>query len=438
MSDAPRLTLQERRRLNAPEICFGPFTLDAWAWSLSRNGRAVDLSPRLVQILACLIERHGGIVTKDELFERFWRDVTVTENTLTRAIADIRKALGDDAAEPRYVQTNARRGYRFVAEIAETPAVPSSPPAPSAGVDVFQDWVKGRLALESLDETRLPDACRAFERAVAELPQYAPAHAGLASAYLLRFEASRICGSPDPALIASGVACARESCRLDPQLGEGWAALGHLLTLAQEIEGARAFTRRAVSLEPDNWRHQFRLAFATWGEERLRAVDRTLALMPACAAAHMLAAMVFVARGALAAALASAVRGAELQEAQSGGAPLPGAGCSWLAGLICLALDDGATGRARGYFEREVAAEQRSGLYGREFAGRARAEIRRLDRHEPLAGAGEDTIANLAAMLSAASPGPTAWNIPIDPAFAHLRGHPRFAQVLRALAARAA
>ena len=75
---------------------------------------AVDLSPRLVEILGYIVARGGEIVTKDELLERFWPDVNITENTLTRAIADIRKAIGEDAAAPRYLQTASRRGYRFV------------------------------------------------------------------------------------------------------------------------------------------------------------------------------------------------------------------------------------------------------------------------------------------------------------------------------------
>ncbi len=420
-------------------VRFGPFSLDPRTWSLSRDRSPVDLSPRLVQILACLIERSGDIVTKDELFNRFWPDVTVTENTLTRAIADIRKALEDDADEPRYVQTSARRGYRFVGEVAPVSIDPSSASAPPETVNAFQDWVRGRLALESLDPSRLPEAFQAFEHAAADLPHYAPAHAGLANAYLLRFEVSRISGSPDLELLARGTTAAREACRLDPQLGEGWAALGHLLTLAQQVEEARASARHAVSLESGNWRHHFRLAFATWGEERLRSVDPTLALMPTCAAAHMLAAMVFVARGALATALASAKRGAELQDGQGGAALLPAAGCSWLAGLICLSLDEHATGPARAHFQREVAAERRNGIYGREFAARARAQLQRLDEPETLQpGVHDEKVAGLERMLAAAPPGPTGWSIPIDPAFKSLRQHPRFHQVLRVLAARAA
>src|SRR6476659_6109686 len=116
-------------------MLFGPFALDERTWSLARDGSVVGLSPRLVEILAFFAARPGVIVTKDELLERFWPDVHVSENTLTRAIADIRKAIGDDASQPTFLQTAARRGYRFIG-------------GPSAGSeDVFAAWVKGRLAL---------------------------------------------------------------------------------------------------------------------------------------------------------------------------------------------------------------------------------------------------------------------------------------------------
>src|SRR5262245_32152148 len=96
---------------------FGAFQIDPRTWSLTNAGRTVDLSPRLVEILAYLAARAGTIVTKDELLDRFWPDVHIAENTLTRAIADIRKAIGDSPEHPKYVQTLARRGYRFVPSV---------------------------------------------------------------------------------------------------------------------------------------------------------------------------------------------------------------------------------------------------------------------------------------------------------------------------------
>jgi DNA-binding winged helix-turn-helix (wHTH) protein len=341
-------------------IRFGPFQVDPRTWLLTRDGQAVDLSPRLVEILAFIVSKAGQIVTKDELLEKFWPDVNVTENTLTRAIADIRKAIGDGAAEPRYLETASRRGYRFVGE------------APSLS-DPFQDWVKGRLALDSLDASKLNDAVNAFERTTLELPKYAPAHAGLANGYLLQYERTRFGSVPDRDLLLRAMQAARQATTIDPALGEGWAVLGYLLCAAGKAEEGQAAARRATALEPENWRHHYRLAYGTWGEERLRAVDRTLALMPGFAPARMLSCMVFVARGTIDRAEREAAIGAETQrQNQSAHTPLPAVGFHWLRGMILSTKGDRAGALA--CFDEEIAAAA-SHVYGREFALNAHVAI---------------------------------------------------------------
>ena len=196
-------------------VRFGPFSIDARTWTLTRDGAAVELSPRLVEILAYLIERDGAVATKEELLDRFWPDVHVTENTLTRAIADIRKALGDSAEHPAVIQTLARRGYRFV----------GTPRAEPPDEDPFRKWVTGRLALETLDPARLASAQAAMEAAVAAMPEYAPAHAGLANARVVAFEATRLRNEPDVPALGAAVRAANRAVELDPRLGEAWAVL---------------------------------------------------------------------------------------------------------------------------------------------------------------------------------------------------------------------
>jgi DNA-binding winged helix-turn-helix (wHTH) protein len=377
---------------------FGPFQIDPRTWTLVRDGQSVELSPRLVEILGHLATRGGEIVTKDELLERFWPGVNITDNTLTRAVADIRKALGDSASEPAYVQTLARRGYRFVGasgppsrpEAASARSRRSSPDGSRAEADAsgasgeedpFQAWEQGRLALESLDLSRLDQAIAAFERAAVELPSYAPAYAGLANAYMLRFETTRFSNIPDRETLDRAMTAARRACAADPALGEGWAVLGYLLAATGQVAEGQAAARRATALEPGNWRHHFRLGYVTWGEERLRAADRIIELMPAFAPAHMLSAMVFVARGALARAEQEATRGAEIQRQSTGDhTPIPAAGLHWLKGLVLSAR--GEPQAALQCFDDEIAAGTDGHVYGREFIANARvaAGFVRLER----------------------------------------------------------
>jgi hypothetical protein len=121
------------------------------------------------------------------------------------------------------------------------------------------------------------------------------------------------------------------------------------------------------------------MAFASWGEERLREVDRTLALMPGCAAAHFLSAMVFVARGASRPAEQQADAGAIVQGGQLEAGTLPGAGLYWMQGLLRLAAGADRPGPPKYSFaeiqqplDREIAGEASGRLYAREFAANAR------------------------------------------------------------------
>jgi DNA-binding winged helix-turn-helix (wHTH) protein len=467
-------------------IRFGRFTIDTRTWRLARDGQPCDLSPRLVEILAYVIERDGAIVTRDELLDRFWPDVHVTENTLTRAIADIRRALDEAADRPTVIQTLARRGYRFVGHRDD-----------GQGDDPFQSWVAGRLALETLDPARLAEAHAAMGAAAEAMPEYAPAHAGLANAHVVAFEATRTGNRPERAALDAALAAARRAVAIDGRLGEGWAVLGHALTLAGRRDEAMAALRRATALEPDSWRHHFRLALSSWGEERLRAADRTLALLPSCAAAHLLAAMVFVARGAWTRAEASAIAGAALQDTQPATTVLPAAGLHWMHGLV--QLGQAKTAGAVAGFEAEISSSS-LGLYGREFhwlahtslgflhldGGRrdaARAAFTAADGINPGAarnllglhlcgvadrfrlddslaamnesgrladavllnaalqawsGQRDAALATLQALLAAAPAGPLGWNLGVEPMLLPLKDAPSRTALLGTVAARAA
>ena len=101
---------------------FGPFTLDTAAYRLLNGSTEVALTPKAFDLLRHLLERPGTLVSKEELFERVWPDVAVTDNALTQVVSDLRQALGDAAGAPGYVQTVARRGYRFIGSVNDVRA----------------------------------------------------------------------------------------------------------------------------------------------------------------------------------------------------------------------------------------------------------------------------------------------------------------------------
>ncbi|MCL4839755.1 MAG: winged helix-turn-helix domain-containing protein, partial [Thermoanaerobaculia bacterium] len=98
---------------------FGEFLLDALGMRLTRGGTALEVEPKALQTLLHLVAHRDRLVTREELHEAVWHGAFVTEGSQTRAIAQIRRALGDDAREPRYVETAHGLGYRFIAGTTE-------------------------------------------------------------------------------------------------------------------------------------------------------------------------------------------------------------------------------------------------------------------------------------------------------------------------------
>ena len=92
---------------------FGDFVLDLDARELVRAGTPVPLSPKALQLLALLVECHPRALSKTELQDRLWPGVFVVEKNLTNLVSEIREALGDDPATPRFIRTVHRFGYAF-------------------------------------------------------------------------------------------------------------------------------------------------------------------------------------------------------------------------------------------------------------------------------------------------------------------------------------
>ena len=112
-------------------LCFEDFELDEANASLLRGGKAVALAPTPFSLLCALARQPDALLTKDALLDAVWGHRFVTESVLKTAISDLRTALGDDAREPRFIKTVPRRGYRFIAAMAD--ATPSLS-APKTGV----------------------------------------------------------------------------------------------------------------------------------------------------------------------------------------------------------------------------------------------------------------------------------------------------------------
>ena len=91
------------------------------SFEVVKAGSALALEPKSIRVLLHLLENRDRTVTKEELFQAVWRETAVTDNALTRVIAQLRRELGDDARQPRYIQTVPTLGYRFVSDVRMVP-----------------------------------------------------------------------------------------------------------------------------------------------------------------------------------------------------------------------------------------------------------------------------------------------------------------------------
>ena len=113
---------------------FGVFELDLASGELRKKGVRLRLQEQPLQVLAALLERPGDIVTREELRQRLWPSDTFVDfdHSLNTAVNKVRETLGDLASSPRYVETVARKGYRFIAAV-EREIPPEAAVEPNAG-----------------------------------------------------------------------------------------------------------------------------------------------------------------------------------------------------------------------------------------------------------------------------------------------------------------
>src|SRR5574337_985563 len=113
---------------------FGPWEADAATGELRKSGGRVRLQEQPFQVLVMLLERPGELVTREEIRQRLWGAETFVDfdHSLNTAINKLRETLNDSATEPRYIETLAKRGYRFLLPVE---AVGSASADPAASAD---------------------------------------------------------------------------------------------------------------------------------------------------------------------------------------------------------------------------------------------------------------------------------------------------------------
>ncbi len=111
----------------------GDFRLGEWLVQPSLNrvmlgGRTVEVRPKLMDVLCFLVQHPGDVCSKDEIIAAVWARAYMAESVLTRSVAELRRILADEAAEPRIIETIIKRGYRLIAPVMPAEGAAAGPP----------------------------------------------------------------------------------------------------------------------------------------------------------------------------------------------------------------------------------------------------------------------------------------------------------------------
>ena len=108
----------------------GEFRIEPALDAISKDGVTTKLQPRTMRLLVCLIEHAGQVLSVEQLLDFVWKDVVVSQDSVYQAITSLRRILGDDPKEPKYIENVMRRGYRLIAAVS--PWIDSAPPLQKA------------------------------------------------------------------------------------------------------------------------------------------------------------------------------------------------------------------------------------------------------------------------------------------------------------------
>jgi DNA-binding winged helix-turn-helix (wHTH) protein len=344
---------------------FGRFELDPLRRQLLHGGQPVRLSTPQFRILHRLLVHANSIVAKETLIDEAWGGAAITENSVEKAISDLRKVLAEGRPDGIGIDTIPHQGYRLTARVQQVRRDGTDAPY-EVQLAPYLNFVRGQSAIDTLDRAQIQRARSAFEDVLRDAPDYTLAKVGLAMASGLAFEASLPDPARDTVSLERGLRYARQACAQPPVSGEAWSTLSYLRYLNGDLEEAAAAAYKAGELEPGEFRHALREAYVTWGEPRLRAAGRLLTLCPGLAVGHWFRATVFVARSAFEPALEELRCGCVAQDAQTMGAGFPAVGLHLLHGQVLAAL--GRLDEAIAALKRELSWADSGQLYARTCA----------------------------------------------------------------------
>lgn len=301
----------------------GNWMVDPVARSFSDGKDTLRVDPKAIDLLELLASRPGEVVTRDEIFDAIWPNVIVGEDTLAKTISRLRKALGDQAVNARYIETVPKRGYRLIADLSTL-----EPMEPANSLWLWIGAAAAVLVLPVLfffafpsAEAKDPLTARAddlymkftredneaaiglYERVLSESPNDAAAQSGLANALVQRvirwsdaspqedvtLKNALAMGTTSTAdaelILTRAQIMAEEAVRRAPGDPDTLKALGFVLSAQGKIKEAQRVYQQTIEIDPDAWAALINLAetYSIQGDRKtaLTYLERAYAAMEA-------------------------------------------------------------------------------------------------------------------------------------------------------------
>ena len=222
--------------------------IDVAARTACRAGVTNRLSPRAMRLLQILAEARGATMSRTDLLDRVWPNVTVGDESLTQVVSEIRRTLGNKGL----IATVSRGGYRLtvpVAEVAAAPANHARRPDPC-----FTDLEAHAICLEARDELVRcgPGAIERAEALTAQAVDLAPDSAEVQSERAIALVRSHLYWSGGRPLLGAALAHAERAAALDPCSASAQSCLGYAYAAGEHWAAADIAHRRALALAPDS------------------------------------------------------------------------------------------------------------------------------------------------------------------------------------------
>jgi DNA-binding winged helix-turn-helix (wHTH) protein/Flp pilus assembly protein TadD len=264
-------------------VQFGVFEVNLRERELRKFGLRVKLQQKPFQILQRLLETPGEFVSRDELARVLWPDLHVLfDRSLNTAVNALRRALGDPARNPRFIESRQGLGYRFIAEVEHIQTDQAPIRSRRRSTEANRDYLKGRYFSNKQTAEDLHKSIAHFESALARDPGYALAYTGLADTYIQFAYQGML---PAQESLAHAKKFAEAALRIDDRLAEAHTSIAGVKRYCDwDWTSAEAAYRRALQLNREDSRaHRLYADYlSTMGrsEEALREISAAQELDP--------------------------------------------------------------------------------------------------------------------------------------------------------------